>query len=134
MLYIITSQKNWTYTDNKFVFTEGEITVEPNDSNYQGLEANSVSAFPAETPLAMAYVPFQKIHYVYDPDSALMQGTLFPELDKPFLGGRMGMKKMADPNANAQMQSNYNEKVNTDILSGATGPNTGTSPWKGYDK
>jgi hypothetical protein len=109
--------------------------VEPNNINSQGLEANSASAFPVETPLAMAYVPMQKIHYVYDPDNALMQGTLFPELDKPFLGGRAGMKKMADPNANAQMKSNYGNKANTDILSGATGPNTGTSPYgRGNDK
>lgn len=46
------------------------------------------SAFPAQTPVAMCYVPLQKLETVYEPETALMQGTLFPELDKPFLGGR----------------------------------------------
>lgn len=46
------------------------------------------SAFPAQTPVAMCYVPLQKLETVYEPETALMQGTVFPELDKPFLGGR----------------------------------------------
>lgn len=43
---------------------------------------------PVASPmvLAMAYVPMQKICEVYDVETALMNGTLFPELDKPFLG------------------------------------------------
>lgn len=36
--------------------------------------------------LAMAYVPKQKLCEVYDVETALVNGTLFPELDKPFLG------------------------------------------------
>lgn len=47
----------------------------------------STSRFPAETPLAMAYVPFQQWGEIYDEDKALCQGTLFPELDLPFKGG-----------------------------------------------
>jgi hypothetical protein len=40
-----------------------------------------------ELPLAMAYIPPQPpITHVYKPDVALKQGTLFPNLDKPFLG------------------------------------------------
>lgn len=35
----------------------------------------------------MACVSLQKLCTVYDPEQALMQGTLFPELDKPFMGG-----------------------------------------------
>ena len=42
--------------------------------------------------LAMAYVLMQpEVKRVYKPEDALRQGTLFPELDKPFLrykGGR----------------------------------------------
>ena len=36
-------------------------------------------------PLAMAYVPVQKWGKTYEPDVALARGTLFPDLDKPFL-------------------------------------------------
>lgn len=36
--------------------------------------------------LAMAYVPTQEWNDIYSEDLALCKGTLFPELDKPFLG------------------------------------------------
>ena len=39
-------------------------------------------------PLAMAYVPKQSWEDVYSADVGLSRGTLFPELDKPFLGRR----------------------------------------------
>lgn len=39
-----------------------------------------------ELPLAMAYVPMQKWRNVYDADVALERGTLFSELDLPFIG------------------------------------------------
>lgn len=42
--------------------------------------------FPAETPYAMAYVPFQQWQKPYDPEAALDRGTVFPCLDKPFIG------------------------------------------------
>ena len=45
------------------------------------------SRFPKNTPLAMAYVPFQQWGETYDDDKALSRGTLFPELDLPFSGG-----------------------------------------------
>ncbi len=47
---------------------------------------SSFGAFPEETPLAMAYVPFQKWEKPYDAETALCRGTLFPSLDKPFIG------------------------------------------------
>lgn len=37
-------------------------------------------------PLAMSYVPIQKFKSLYEPEVALCRGTLFAELDKPFLG------------------------------------------------
>lgn len=37
--------------------------------------------------LAMAYVPWQYFTNVYEPEQALEVGTIFPELDKPFLAG-----------------------------------------------
>lgn len=39
--------------------------------------------------VAMAYVPWQRWSTVYEPDTAFMQGTLFPDLDKPWLAGGM---------------------------------------------
>lgn len=40
-------------------------------------------------PLTMAYLPFQQIEGVYSQDEALKAGTLFPNLDKPFLGRKV---------------------------------------------
>ncbi len=45
------------------------------------------TAFPASTPLGMAYVPFQQWGEPFDAETALSRGTLFPELDLPFMGG-----------------------------------------------
>lgn len=53
------------------------------DTNGNG----DTSRFPKNTPLAMAYVPFQQWGDTYDDDKALSRGTLFPDLDLPFSGG-----------------------------------------------
>ncbi len=45
-----------------------------------------VGAFPKETPVAMAYVPMQMWEKPYDMATALSRGTIFPSLDKPFIG------------------------------------------------
>lgn len=47
----------------------------------------NTSAFPASTPLAMAYVPFQQFNEIYPENEALKKGTLFPELCFPFMKG-----------------------------------------------
>ncbi|MDP4108656.1 MAG: spore coat associated protein CotJA [Bacillota bacterium] len=36
--------------------------------------------------LTMAYVPDQQWDKTYEPDTGLSRGTIFPELDKPFMG------------------------------------------------
>ncbi len=36
--------------------------------------------------VAMAYVPWQNFTRAYEPQRAWNTGTIFPELDKPFLG------------------------------------------------
>lgn len=41
-----------------------------------------------ELPIGMAYVPYQKWRNVYNADVALERGTIFAELDMPFLGRR----------------------------------------------
>ena len=37
-------------------------------------------------PPAMAYVPWQRLDEMYTPETALERGTLYPELEKPFMG------------------------------------------------
>lgn len=43
--------------------------------------------------LAMAYVPWQAFRNVYEPDKALEIGTIFPELNKPFLAEGRNYRK-----------------------------------------
>ncbi len=43
--------------------------------------------------LAMAYVPMQDYGLLYDQADALDAGTLYPDLDKPFLGSKKGMMR-----------------------------------------
>lgn len=42
--------------------------------------------------LAMAYVPWQRWGQTYELKKAMCAGTVFPELDKPFLGKRGACK------------------------------------------
>lgn len=42
--------------------------------------------FPVDTPLAMAYVPYQTWGNTYPENVALEKGTIFEELDLPFYG------------------------------------------------
>lgn len=67
------------------------------DETYDNVETLDVSSpsrspdddlFPANTPLAMAYVPMQRFQKLYNPDKAFDVGTLYEELDKPWLGRR----------------------------------------------
>ena len=39
-------------------------------------------------PIAMAYVPWQSWKKTYEPAEGLKNGTIFPCLNLPFLGGR----------------------------------------------
>lgn len=49
-------------------------------------QEGQLTPFPKHTPLAMSYVPFQQWDQAYDPAMALARGTVFPELDQPFIG------------------------------------------------
>lgn len=42
----------------------------------------------ANKPIAMAYVPWQQWRQTYPMEQALSRGTIFPELDLPFVMGR----------------------------------------------
>lgn len=44
------------------------------------------SVMPRKLSLAMAYVPYQTWAEPYEADVALSRGTVFPCLDKPFIG------------------------------------------------
>lgn len=48
----------------------------------------SPTPLPAMPVVAMAYVPFQQFGPIYMPERGMESGTIFPELDKPFLRGR----------------------------------------------
>lgn len=51
---------------------------------YQSQKENCMDEFP----VAMAYVPWQYMNQIYeDLGDALEIGTLFPELNKPFMRG-----------------------------------------------
>ena len=43
---------------------------------------------PEDPSLAIAYVRWQEMGRVYEPEEAFTNGTLFPDLDKPFYGRR----------------------------------------------
>lgn len=45
-------------------------------------------AFPP-LKLAQAYVPLQKYVSIYPPEEAIKKGTVFPELDMPYVGEKM---------------------------------------------
>ena len=65
---------------------EPPVTM-PELPNPCDLSANPLnSIFAEQVPLAMAYAPLQVICKVYEPDVGLSRGTIFPCLDKPFLG------------------------------------------------
>ncbi len=43
---------------------------------------------PPDVVVGMAYIPFQTELVTYTSSEALSRGTLFPELDKKFYGGK----------------------------------------------
>lgn len=50
-----------------------------------GLATGEVEAQYYDWKLARAYVPFQKYRERYDHMKGLMRGTIFPELDMPYV-------------------------------------------------
>lgn len=62
---------------------EASLVSDMKNNNGNG----NMTRFPKNTPLAMAYVPFQQWGETYGDDEALSRGTLFPELDLPFSKG-----------------------------------------------
>lgn len=58
------------------------------EQNNCQLDCKKMPHLPSDTVLAMAYVPFQTELVTYTSEEALRNGTLFPELDKKFYGGK----------------------------------------------
>ena len=56
------------------------------DLPYQPTANGGTTASACDCYLAIANVPWQYFTNSYDPERALRAGTMFPELDKPFLG------------------------------------------------
>lgn len=48
--------------------------------------SRDMSMFPQQVSLAMAYIPFQRWENLYTPEIGFDRGTLFADLDKPFIG------------------------------------------------
>lgn len=46
--------------------------------------AFKIPVMPKEFELANAYVPYQVMCKIYEPMKALMKGTIFPELVRPY--------------------------------------------------
>jgi len=62
-----------------------------NRDNYREFSIrNETSKFPDDTVVAMAYIPYQNPKIIYNVEQGLNKGTLFPCLDKPFLGCKGG--------------------------------------------
>lgn len=57
-----------------------------NPMNSDNFPAGAFPALPPDASVTMAYIPFQLNTEVYDDMRALQEGTLFPVLNKPFLG------------------------------------------------
>ena len=77
---------------SRFAFTEAK-----QDKNVRiEIEHPNMNPTPScidSMPLAMAYVPIQSYGVMYEPDKALCRGTVFPDLDKPFIGCKEAWKQ-----------------------------------------
>lgn len=77
--------------DDRVVYNRNPRPIDSRMSNNPTNNSNkydgNTSAFPAKTPIGMAYVPFQQWEDVYEIDEAFPNGTLFPELNFPFMRG-----------------------------------------------
>lgn len=62
------------------------VNTESDDSETScPLQKQPEQIFPDVTPPAMAYVPYQLwSEHIYDSETGLQQGTMFPVLDMPF--------------------------------------------------
>ncbi len=75
------SRMNMPYPSKDNMFQRDLVAY---NSNMSSKDSEVLS----DLPLAMAYVPFQEWKKTYDLNKILSKGTLFPDLFKPFEGGK----------------------------------------------
>jgi hypothetical protein len=71
--------------------TQADLKIAPKDCMVAGIpklpcdngDTKTLTGYPS---LAMAYVPMQKFNDLYKEDYGFQIGTIFKELDLPFLG------------------------------------------------
>ena len=59
-------------------------SVAQNDDMSSNNGCDKINTVLNPTMIAMVYAPKQEFHNLYDPMKALLRGTLFADLDKPF--------------------------------------------------
>ena len=73
----------------KFLITKLRLVgcefMEKDNFNIQS-KNQSIESLPKEPVVAMAYVPYQNPTLIYSAEQGIKRGTLFPCLDKPFVG------------------------------------------------
>ncbi len=67
--------------DNRDLMSPCMPSSDTDSGIYTGL-----TALPENPTVTMAYIPFQTCRQTYDEETAFSNGTLFPVLNKPFLG------------------------------------------------
>ncbi len=63
------------------------------DNKNMRMGMQQTTPLPKVVVEAMAYVPFQQYKTVFSPEQGFENGTIFPELNKPFLGTGWGDMK-----------------------------------------
>jgi hypothetical protein len=69
----------------KSLFNQANQSNQPNFINFN--DFNDTDGRNRFEVIGICYVPIQKWGQIYDEDTAYSVGTIFPELNKPFLGG-----------------------------------------------
>lgn len=57
-----------------------------NDINKMAEKMYKITPLPKDPQVAMAYVPFQEDDRLFSAEHGAVTGTMFPVLDKPFIG------------------------------------------------
>ncbi len=70
------------YSDEQLIMQLAGVPVAPRREEMPAAKTWGLTGYP----LASVYAPLQEWREVYDEEKGLARGTLFAELDKPFLG------------------------------------------------
>ena len=75
--------QNWSQFQVKFEAISDKLAITENRTKKR---QQPKTAFPENTPIGMSYVPYQMWEKPYDDAVGFVRGTIFPSLDKPFIG------------------------------------------------